>query len=65
MGGGVGCEDEKHITFDDRKKKRIRFYDGRGRRRGGGWCNQVVILENTKVSLKEKKTHMNVSIDPN
>ena len=27
MGVGVGCMDEKHITFDDRKKKRIRFDD--------------------------------------
>ena len=41
MGVGVGCMDEKHITFDDRKKnaldltiekKRIRFDDGRRRR---------------------------------
>ena len=36
MGGGVGCVDEKHIIYDDRKKKRIRFDDGmrRGWRRG-------------------------------
>ena len=38
MGVGVGCVDEKHIIYDDRKKKRITFYDVRvrgvrGRRR--------------------------------
>ena len=56
MGGGVGCEDEKHITFDERKKKRIRFDDGRRRRRRG-LRHQVVILDNTKVSMKGKKKH--------
>ena len=40
MGGGVGWLDEKHIRFDD----------GRG-----GLCNQVVILEKTKLYLKKKK----------
>ena len=25
MGGGVGCVDEKHITFDDRKKNALHF----------------------------------------
>ena len=56
MGAGVGCVDEKHITFGDREKKRIRFDDGRRRRWGWwGWCHQVVILENTKASIKEMK----------
>ena len=32
MGGGVGCEDEKHITFDDRKKNALDLTMG-----GGGW----------------------------
>ena len=36
MEGGVGCVDEKHIIYDDRKKKRITFYDVRGRLRGRG-----------------------------
>ena len=35
MGVGVGCMDEKHITFDDRKKKRITFDDGRGEEEEG------------------------------
>ena len=35
MGVGVGCVDEKHIIYDDRKK-RITFYDVRVRGRGRG-----------------------------
>ena len=27
MGGGVSCVDEQHITFDDKKTKRITFDD--------------------------------------
>ena len=33
MGGGVGCVDEKHITFDDRKKNALDLTMGGG---GGG-----------------------------
>ena len=33
MGGGVGCVDEKVITFDDRKKNAFHFTMGGG---GGG-----------------------------
>ena len=36
MGVGVGCVDEKHIIYDDRKKKRITFYDVRVRGRVRG-----------------------------
>ena len=34
MGVGVDCVDERHIVYDDRKNKRITFYDVRGRGRG-------------------------------
>ena len=30
MGGGVGCVDEKHITFDDRKKNKFDLTMGGG-----------------------------------
>ena len=33
MGVGVGCVDEKHITFDDRKKNALDLTMGGG---GGG-----------------------------
>ena len=28
MGGVIGCGEEKHITFDDRKNRHVTFYDG-------------------------------------
>ena len=65
MGGGVGCVHERHITFDERKKNALDLTMAGG---GGGWswvggwmgwggglCNQVVILEKTKLYLKKKK----------
>ena len=30
MGGGVGCEDDQHITFDDRKKNELHLTMGGG-----------------------------------
>ena len=36
MGVGVGCMDEKHITFDDRKKKTLDLTMGGGGGGGGG-----------------------------
>ena len=36
MGGGVGCEDETHITFDNRKKNALDLTMGGGGGGGGG-----------------------------
>ena len=36
MGGGVGYVDEKHITFDDRKKNALDLTMGGGAGGGGG-----------------------------
>ena len=36
MGVGVGCMDEKHITFDDRKKNALDLTMGGGGGIGGG-----------------------------
>ena len=36
MGVGVGCMDEKHITFDDRKKNALDLTMGGGGGGGGG-----------------------------
>ena len=39
MGVGVGCMDEKHITFDDRKKKNALHLTMGGGGGGGGAPN--------------------------
>ena len=43
MGGGFGCVDEKHITFDDRKKNALHFTRGWWWEWWWGcrWCNQL------------------------
>ena len=40
MGGGVGCVDERHITFDERKKNALDLTMAGGG--GGGWVGEWV-----------------------